>query len=164
MIGDYDFLLAGQDEAGEILGIYQSLIGAPGCHWNQYYPDEEIVESDIERKALYAMKDGVRIIAVVTVCDLNPLDKDMGHLTWELENPCSLERLAVVPEFHRQGIGAIVLKKVIDLAKENGFDGIVMLVGKTSYPALGLYNKYGFEKCGETHMYGNDYYCLRMRF
>lgn len=163
-MGKYVFSLAAQDEASKILKIYQDLIGIPGCHWNIYYPDKEIVESDIKNGWLYTLKDDDKILGVVSAGPLNPPDQDMGHLTWELENPCLLGRLAVVRELLGQGIGTIVLEHTIKLAKGKGFDGIVMLVGKTNTAALALYNKYGFEICGETHMYDHDYYCYQMRF
>ena len=53
---------------------------------------------------------------------------------------------------------------MIEAVKDRDFDGIRMLVSKTNPAALALYDKNGFEKCGETYMYGIHFYCYQMNF
>ena len=88
---------------------------------------------------------------------------ELGHLQWTLKVPCELARLGVIPTFQKQGIGTTILKNIIKTAKEKGFDGIRMLVSKTNPSALALYDKYGFEKCGEVSMYDIDFYCYQIK-
>ncbi|MDR0325136.1 MAG: GNAT family N-acetyltransferase [Oscillospiraceae bacterium] len=156
----YDFLLASENDIPEIIGIYHSLIGTPGCTWNEYYPTEEIARSDIESGSLYILKEGAAIVAVAAA---GPFD-ELGSLRWSPQNPCELARIGVVPALHRQGIGTMLLRKVMEAVKKRGFDGIIMLVSKSSPAALALYDRNGFERCGDAFMFGFDFYCYQMQF
>jgi ribosomal protein S18 acetylase RimI-like enzyme len=81
-----------------------------------------------------------------------------------MERPCDLARIGVLPNMQKRGIGTAILKNVINAVKERGFDGIRMLVSKTNPAALAMYDKNGFSRCGETFMYGIDFYCYEMVF
>ncbi len=143
-----------------IINIYHSLIGTPGCTWSADYPCKDTAWSDIENKSLYILKENSKIIAAASAGAFD----ELAHLQWELENPCELARLGVLPSFQKRGIGTIILQNVIAAVKEKGFDGIRMLVSKTNPAALALYHKNGFKQCGETFMYDIDFYCYQMKF
>ena len=156
----YTFSLAGNDDIPEIISIYNGLIGTPGCTWNAEYPSIETAESDINRKSLYMLKHKEEIVAVVSA---GPFD-ELGHLKWKPKNPCELARIGVIPSMQRRGVGTAVLHNVISAMMEKGYDGIRMIVSKNNPVALALYNKNGFEICGEAFMYGFDFYCYQMLF
>jgi L-amino acid N-acyltransferase YncA len=159
-LNDYEFLPASQYDLPEIVNIYHNLIGTPGCTWDSDYPNKESAESDIAGNALYVLKKDNQIIAVASAGDFN----ELGHLTWNLKKPCELARIGVISSFQKQGVGTVILQKIIQTAKEKGYDGIRMLVSKTNSAALALYDKNGFEKCGETFMYDIDFYCYQIVF
>lgn len=158
-MNDYEFVLADYDDIQQIVDIYHSLIGTPGCTWTLDYPDRETAESDINSKSLYVLKKNDTIVAVASAGEFN----ELGHLQWTLKAPCELARIGVTPTMQNQGIGTIILKNIIKAVKEKGFDGIRMLVSKTNASALALYDKNGFEKCGEAYMYGLDFYCYQIK-
>ncbi|WP_010249788.1 GNAT family N-acetyltransferase [Acetivibrio cellulolyticus] len=160
MVDGYEFSLASYDEISQIMDIYHSLIGTPGCTWSLDYPNRETAESDIDSKSLYVLKKNGLIIAITSLGEFNELE----HLPWTLKVPCELARIGVIPTMQKQGIGTTILKNIIKTAKEKGFDGIRMLVSKTNPAALALYDKNGFEKCGEVFMYNIDFYCYQMKF
>jgi len=159
-VDGYKFLLANYVDIPQIIDIYHSLIGTPGCTWSLNYPDRETAESDVDSKSLYVLKKNGIIIAVASIGEFNELE----HLQCTLKVPCELARLGVIPTLQKQGIGTTILRNIIKTAKEKGFDGIRMLVSKTNPSALALYDKNGFEKCGEVSMYGIDFYCYQMKF
>jgi ribosomal protein S18 acetylase RimI-like enzyme len=156
----YSFSLAATDDIPEIVAIYHSLIGTPGCTWSLDYPNTETAWSDIESGSLYVLKDNGTIIAAASA---GPFD-ELGHLSWSPQNPCELARLGVAPGMQKRGIGTIILQNVITAAKERGFDGIRMLVSKTNHSALRLYDKNGFERCGEAFMFDIHFYRYQMKF
>jgi len=156
----YTFSLAGYDDIPEIVCLYNSLVGTPGCDWSLEYPNSKIAEADIDRKALYILKKDDKIIAAASAGALNGLD----HLQWSLKRPCELSRVAVSPMIQKQGIGTMIMQNIMNIAKEQGFDGIRMVVGKANFPALALYDKYGFEKCGELFMHDLEFYCYQLQF
>lgn len=156
----YNFLLANYSDLSEIMDLYHSIIGTPGCTWSLDYPDMENVESDIKSKSLYILKYADKIVAVAAAGSFNELE----HLQWKPKKPCELARIGVSPTMQRQGIGTIILQKVINTMKRKDYDGIRMLVSKTNSAALALYDRNGFEMCGETFMFGIDFYCYQMTF
>jgi ribosomal protein S18 acetylase RimI-like enzyme len=159
-MGTYNFSLANYCDLSEIMDLYHSIIGTPGCTWSLDYPNKENVESDINSQSLYILKYDDKIVAVAAAGSFNELD----HLPWEPKKPCELARIGVNPTMQRQGVGTIILQNVINSMKRKDFDGIRMLVSKTNSAALSLYNKNGFEMCGETFMFGIDFYCYQMSF
>ena len=155
----YKFSLAKTADVSEILNLYHSLIGTPGCTWNLDYPNKEIVETDIEQESLYVLRnDNSRIVAVAAAGKSSELDE----LSWSPGKPCDLARIGVLFEMQNQGIGTIILKNVKNEVKQRGFDGIRMLVSRSNHSALALYDKNGFHKCGETFMYGIDFFCYEI--
>lgn len=157
---EYEFLPAGSDDIGDIVELYHSLVGSPGCTWDMEYPSKESAEEDVSRGALYVLKRNGKIIAAASMGDFN----ELGHLHWTPEKPCELARIGVAPEMQGRGIGTIILKNIIRTAGEQGFDGMRFLVSKTNPSALAMYEKNGFERCGEVFMYDVDFYCYQMKF
>jgi len=153
-------LLASFDDISEVISIYHNLIGTPGCTWSLDYPTIEIVKADIESRSLYILKDDSRIIAVAAAGAFD----ELNHLQWKLRNLCELARIGVISTMQRQGIGTLILHNVINAVKAKGFDGIRMLVSKTNPAALALYEKNGFERCGETFIYDIHFYCYQLVF
>jgi len=166
-LNQYEFRLASHDDIAEIVNLYHSLIGTPGCTWNEYYPSKETAEDDINNDYLYILKtkdeivDGAsKIVAVATIGEFNELE----DLSWEPQNPCELMRIGVSPIYQNQGIGTMILQHVMKVVKENGYDGIRMLVSKSNPKALALYDRNGFERCGEVFKFDIDFYCYQITF
>ena len=156
----YTFSQAKSNDAPEVLDLYRSLIGSEGCAWSMYYPDIEVVDSDIKNNSLYILKDGEKIIAAAYAGAVD----ELAEVEWTPNNPCELARLGVSRDMHKKGIATILLEHVKCAVKERGFDGIVMMVSKDNLPALTLYEKNGFLRCGEAFMFGIEFYCYEMGF
>lgn len=156
----YEFRLAKPDEIPEIVSIYHSLVGTPGCTWNLYYPSQETARDDIKHEYLYVLKMEGEIVAVASVGQFD----ELADLSWKPQNPCELARIGVSPVYQKQGIGTIMLQSIIGVAKGNGYDGIRFLVSRNNPAALALYEKNGFERCGEVFRYDIDFYCYQITF
>lgn len=154
----YIFSLANNDEIPEIVSIYHSLVGTLGCTWDFDYPSRASAESDINNKSLYVLKKDDKIVAVASVGEFNELE----DLQWTPKRPYELARIGVMPAMQKQGIGSIILLNIIEMVKGKGFDGIRMLVSKTNPAALALYDKNGFERCGEVFRFDIDFYCYQI--
>jgi serine/threonine-protein kinase len=156
----YSQVTATHDDIPEIAGIYRSLIGTPGCTWDEDYPNKETAEHDISNGWLYALKKQDKIVAVVSIGNFD----ELGDLEWKSKNPCELARIGVRPELQKNGIGTLLLLHCFEIAKNQGFDGIRILVAKTNTSALALYEKNGFEQCGEVNRFDIDFYCYQIAF
>jgi ribosomal protein S18 acetylase RimI-like enzyme len=155
LILQYAFMLALEADASAVFALCQSLIGTPGCTWNEHYPTAELVQADIRARSLYVLKDAQGAIVAAAAAGG---ERELDDLAWGPENPCELARVGVSLSYQRQGIGSYLLKQVIKAVKRRGFDGIVMLVSTSNTTALSLYEKHGFTRCGEINRYGFDFY------
>ena len=55
--------------------------------------------------------------------------------------------------YRHQGLGSILLEKLITLAKENNCTSITLEVNENNLPAINLYNKYSFKEVGKRKKY-----------
>ena len=156
----YTFSLADYNDIPEIVDIYHNLIGTPGCAWDLDYPSAETAKYDIDHQWLYILKKDSKIIAVASLGDFD----ELTHLQWLPQKPCELARIGVTPSMQGKGVGSMILQHIIRVAKDNGYDGIRFLVSKSNPAALALYDKNGFERCGEVFMYEIYFYCYQMVF
>ena len=146
----------------EIIKIYKSLIGFPGCTWSNEYPIIEDVEKDINKESLYIAYDDKKIIAVAAAGK----DEELEHLEcWskEIKEPCDLARIGVIKEYQNRGIAKILVKYIEQDVLTRGFDGIHFLVSKTNPKALAVYDRLEYKKCGETIMYDINWYCYEKK-
>jgi ribosomal protein S18 acetylase RimI-like enzyme len=157
-VDGYTFSIATCEDIPKIVSIYRSLVGMSGCTWDYEYPSRETAETDTARQELFVLKKGSSIVAVASAGDFG----ELADLSWKSSNPCELARIGVPLNLQNQGIGTEILRRVMEAIKAKGFDGIRMLVAKTNFPALALYEKNGFEKCGEVFRFNHDYYCYEI--
>ena len=108
----YEFVLAERADIPEIVEIYHSLVGTPGCTWDYDYPSRKTAELDVGSNSLYALKKHGRIVAVASMGDF----QELGHLQWSPEKPCELARIGVLPTMQKRGIGSVILQKIIEAA------------------------------------------------
>jgi ribosomal protein S18 acetylase RimI-like enzyme len=153
--------MASNKDKESIISLYESLIGIPGCTWSNEYPTIREVQYDIDNSSLYCLlDDNESIIAVASAGKYDELE----GLLWNkrIKNYCELARVGVKKSMHNKGFGCTILEYVIKDVRKRGFDGIRMLVSKTNPSALALYEKLNFKRCGETKMYGIDFFCYEM--
>ncbi|MBE0601180.1 MAG: GNAT family N-acetyltransferase [Firmicutes bacterium] len=147
----YVCMLAREADASAVFALYQSLIGTPGCTWNERYPTEEWVHDDIRHDALYVLKDEQGVLVAAASAGG---ERELDDLAWEPKNPCELARVGVALTHRHQGVGSYLLQQVMRAVKQRGYDGIVMLVSPDNTAAIALYAKHGFTRCGEINRYG----------
>ena len=67
---------------------------------------------------------------------------------WQILEEVHITNIAVSPDFRRNGIGEKLLRQIIDDCYENKAKYITLEVRVSNAPAIGLYEKYGFESLG----------------
>lgn len=143
----------------ELLSLYQSMIGTEGCTWTEDYPNEEILENDIKRQAIFVMKNEKNeIIGTISIDD----DKEVDSLAcWSdnLKPAAELARLAIKSDYQNQGLARLMLQKTMEELKKRNYKGVHFLVSKTNRKALHSYAKLNFEKRGESNLYGEEWWC-----
>ncbi len=156
--------LATEHDKEEIFQLYRSLIGTPGCSWDEDYPAMEDIESDLAQQALYVLCSVEEqtahspILAAVAA----GREEDLETVTcWssDIQRPCGLSRLGVRREFQNQGLAKELVSAMEQEAIRRGFDGIHFFVSKTNPAALAVYQRLGYRSCGEATMFGVNWWC-----
>lgn len=153
------FLQPALKDKQEILSLYHSMIGTEGCTWTMDYPNEEILEKDFSRQAIFVIRNEKNeIIGAISIDD----DKEVDGLTcWSdsLKPAAELARLAVKGPYQNQGLARFMLQCVIQELKKRNYKSVHFLVSKTNVRALRSYARLNFKKKGESNLYGENWWC-----
>lgn len=146
------------DETDAVMALYSSLVGTPGCTWNEYYPCIDIVADDAERESLFcAEKNGVMIAAAACedYDDLFELD------IWQGERAFALSRVGVMRECQGNGVARGLLEYMFaGLCAD--FDSVRLLVSPENAAARKLYRSLGFNLQGEADLYDRHWLCMEL--
>ena len=161
---NYAFTPATLADIPEILALYRSLFGTPGCMWDEHYPNAEITEHDINSGSVYVLRDGDKIIATASVGDDIEDDDFLDSFEWRGKNNCDLARIGVLPEMHGRGIGTHIVGCAIEAARAKGFDGLRLFVVHDNHAALAMYSKYNFVNHGIVTAYDYPFHRCEILF
>ena len=112
--------------------------------WNEYYPCE-LFEDDIKAGALYIAEEKGEIVSALALYTVNPAEKFIQWTDMKKE-ALYIDRFGVNTDFQRQGVGFKMLDFALDKAREKGIKYLRLFVVDRNYPAIGLYEKYGFKR------------------
>lgn len=116
--------------------------------WDEFYPDEEILKKDIDKKQLYA---GVidNQIAVVFVLNQHCFD-DYKNGKWKYKDEPHyvIHRLCVNPAFQGKGVAKSTLFHIEQELLAAGIRVIRLDVFAQNPYAIRLYDKQGFSRVG----------------
>lgn len=156
------FTRLGMEHAGAAVSLYNSLKDLPGCTWDEGYPNREIVESDIQNGCLYGAIDNGELIAVGAALP----DDELTHLNcWLIpaQKPCVFSRIGVALNHHGQGLAGQMVRYMEEEMRLSGYDTVRMLVSPGNEKALHVYHSCGYQECGSTRMYEEDWLCMEKK-
>ncbi|MEA4832919.1 MAG: GNAT family N-acetyltransferase [Oscillospiraceae bacterium] len=155
-------MLASLENSDEIMALYKSLVGTPGCTWDEYYPSSENIAQNIRNNSLYIIKDDCGGIIAAAGAEVERAHINIGCWSKEIKNPCGLFRVAVRGDMHNRRIGETLVRYIKDDLFSKGFDAVILLVSPTNPAAVSLYKKCGFVKRGECSMYDTQWDCYEV--
>jgi ribosomal protein S18 acetylase RimI-like enzyme len=123
------------------------------------YPNEEILQGDFEREALFVLKkeDG-ELVGAVSVDD-DKVVEELACWSKELQPAAELARLAVKEAYQNQGLARILIQSAQKILQERGCRSVHFLVSKTNERALRSYAKLNFTKKGDADLFGEHWWC-----
>ena len=150
---------AAEEDRNAILKLYRTRLYGP-ADWNEYYPNEENIEFDLSRDALFVMKnDAGELIATISIDE----DQEVDSLTVWDENIApagELARLCVREDMQNQGIAKVILRYAFDALKEQGKKGVHILVRKGHAGAIACYTALGFQQVGGCSLFEKEFICM----
>ena len=152
-----NFRMATQDDAAQVLSLYESAKSDALCAWNENYPSMTEIAHDLETGNLYVMTDGGNIIGAISVVPENELD---GFDCWSCKGGKEIARVVIDKAYQGHGLSFEMVQNIVTILRKNGCKAIHLSVVKSNIPAYKTYIKAGFAVVGEAQMYGNDYYLM----
>lgn len=112
--------------------------------WGDVYPFCE-VGNDINNESMYIVEFEETIIGSFVLSDFD--DPDYHNIEWKINREfIYLNRLVVDPLFQGKGIAMNILGLIADQMKNSRYKVIRLTVYEGNYPAIKLYEKFGFKK------------------
>ena len=152
---------AAKEDIKEISALYKTFLYGP-AQWNEYYPNEDTIESDLSRNALFVMKNEEgEIIAAISIDD----DKEVDGLPcWDrsLAPGAEFSRLCVRKDMQNQGIAKEMIGYVFEILRGEGKKSVHILVKTGHSAALSLYSSIGFKTVGECTLFDKDFVCMEI--
>jgi len=149
---------ATSEDKEQILELYHMQIGREFCPWNEFYPGQEEIDFDLSTDSLFVMKEDGKIIGAISI----DYDKDVAELpiwTPDLQPGGEIARVAVNPEYQKQGIARLLIRHSMKAMVQRGMKSIHLLVNKHNVPALKSYDSFGFNVLGDVYMYDQPFWC-----
>lgn len=157
------FVLAEEKDKKEVLALYRSMIGSEGCTWTMDYPNEDNLEDDFGRNALFTLKnEGGEIVGVISIDDDASVEA-LDCWSAKLQPSAELARLAVKKSYQNQGLARLLLKSAMEELRKRGCKSVHFLVSKTNYRAINSYSEIGFDIKGESDLYGEHWLCYEKK-
>ena len=149
------------EERDEILSLYRTFLYGP-ADWNEYYPNEDTIEFDLSRNALFVMKNHMgQIIAAISI-DKDEAVDELACWNKELTPSAEFSRLCVRKDMQKQGIAREMMEYVFEILRKQGKRSVHILVKTGHKAALSLYTAAGFKKVGECSLFNKDFICMEL--
>lgn len=147
-----DFRLAKMSDLAQLKSVFKKIIekmnAENGRIWDDTYPCEWF-EGDIKKRQLYILTENNVILSAFALWELAP-DDERNELRWE-SGPAKamyFGRFGVNVDCRKSGIGSVMIKNAISIAREKGAECLRVFVAVNNKPAQSFYLKNGFEKTG----------------
>jgi len=151
------------DDADEIFALYHSLIDMPEGTWSEEYPYRELVDEDLAHQKVYVLSNASGRIAAAIVDEDTDEFVDMAPWYPDAVRWSQLCRLGVAKDMQGKGLAGRMLTHAMEEAKKDGCDAVRFLVAKKNQAAQRAYAKFGFDVCGETEQWGEQWLCYQKR-
>lgn len=152
---------AKKEDLRQILKMYRSVIGKPGCSWSVSYPNEVNLYEDFSTGNLYVLRKGKKMIGAGSIVPKNELD-DLDCWTHR-QNAREIARLVIAPEYQSKGYGKHLVRKLCHRLEKMGCQAVHLLASVDNHHALNLYRETGFRNVGQCRRYDHDYYAYERK-
>ena len=151
---------ASAQDRENVMSLYTLQKGRDCCFWTADYPAWENVEEDLARGNLFVMKNPAGDILAAVSIEIDEAVDNLPCWSARLAPAGEIARLAVHPDFQRQGLARRMIAYVMQVLKERGYRSIHLLVNAKNDPAKRTYGFFHFDRAGECDMYDQHFLCL----
>ncbi len=155
------FQPAKKEDLPEILALYRSVIGIPGCTWSIAYPNEATLHEDFSTGNLFVLRQRGHIAGAGSIVPKNELD-DLN--CWQhKENAGEIARIVIYPDRQGRGYGKYLVDMLCHRLRKQDRKAVHILVARENHHALNLYRESKFHNVGACHRYDHDFYAYERK-
>ena len=151
------FLPAAKSDAEDVWALWRACAADPRSCWNEAYPTEAILHTDLLNGWLYILREDDRLIGSCTLMETDDLEK-CGFPFSETEAIAVLTRLCVQPSLQGRGYGSQILTCTEAQALRKGAKAVHLLCDVRNTAALALYARGGYRRVCQAHLYGDHFF------
>lgn len=116
--------------------------------WNDYYPNKEAFQKDLERRELFVLTSNALLIGCITISSEKDIEyNDVDWLTKD-DHHYYIHRLAIDPKFQKRGYAKKLMDFAEDLAKKNNVTSIRLDTFSKNHRNLKFYEARGYTRLG----------------
>jgi ribosomal protein S18 acetylase RimI-like enzyme len=150
----------------EVMGLIRSCVShmeSQGIHqWDAIYPDEAILEKDIERHELFLLEKDDHICGIMALNELQ--DPEYQAVQWQLSGKALVvHRLAIAPSSQGKGFARKLMQFAYDFAKERQYATIRLDAFAYNPSAVSLYKRLGYQKVGTVVFRKGPFFCFEIQ-
>lgn len=150
---------AEQADKGRIWEIIQQAITLRkeqgSRQWQDGYPNEDVVQSDIDKGYGHVVEADGKIIGYVAIIfDIEPAYNAIDGKWLSDGEYVGIHRLAAAQDPHVKGVGTAIMQGVEEIAVLNGVYSIKVDTNFDNGGMLHVFDKLGYQYCGEVHFRG----------
>lgn len=119
--------------------------------WNENYPSTEAFEKDVKRDELYVLTQTDLPIACIVISTY--MDKEYESINWLNPNGLNIyiHRLAVHPNFQKQGFARKLMAFAEQLARSKGFKSVRLDTFSQNIRNQRFYEQRGYKRLGDIY-------------
>lgn len=161
-----DFRLAREEDFLFIVSIFKRAIynmNQHGIHqWDEIYPDDSILQSDLDKQEMYVLTFGKRIVSAVVNEEQDP---QYGAAYWNYSDGkiAVMHRLCVDPDHQHHGIGKETIRCAEIMLLDKGYSSIRLDAFSQNESALKMYKGLGYIQVGEVTFRKGLFYLFEKR-
>jgi GNAT superfamily N-acetyltransferase len=129
--------------------------------WDDVYPDEATLRSDLRNRALYiASTPGQPVAGLFVIYERQ--EPEYAAVPWKFvdERVAVVHRLMVHPSQQRRGLGRFLMRFAEQRARGLGYGAIRLDAFTGNAPSLGLYRGLGYDEVGGVRLRKGAFRCF----
>ena len=147
------------DDKPYIMALYTEAIGSEGCTWNEDYPSEETMDSDLARGDAYVWKDETGELLGAISIDDDHVVEELPCWSAQLQPAAEFARLVVREDARGQASARKMILAMMQVAAKRGCKSVHYLVSPGNQRAVHSYAHLHFTLCGEADLFGEHWLC-----
>ncbi len=129
--------------------------------WDEIYPDEGTIKSDIDKQQLYLLEDDGHICGIIAINEVQ--EPEYKNVNWKFPGKTLVvHRLAIEPSYQRKGLAKMLMQFAHKVAIEQQYETIRLDAFIHNPASVALYERLGYRMAGTVTFRKGDFFCFEI--